>query len=77
MVQSNHSALQQGLKLYTDGMRRFINEATCRTAFPNNWWEQGVLRAVSERQRNNLRSEAQKEPNRDKADFWTLATLFR
>ena len=68
MVQSNHSALQQGLKLYTDGMRRFIKQRLV-ASFPNNWWDHGVLRAVSEQQRNNLRREAQKDPNRDRADL--------
>ena len=68
MVQSNHSALQQGLKLYTDGMRRFIKHRLVG-AFPNNWWEHGVLRAVSDQQRTNLRREAEKDPNRDRADL--------
>ena len=68
MVQSNHSALQQGLKLYADGMRRFIKHRLV-ASFPNNWWEQGVLRAVTDQQRSNLRREAEKDPNRDKADL--------
>ena len=42
MVQSNYGALTQGLKLYTDGMRRLIKQSLIG-AFPNNWWEQGVL----------------------------------
>ena len=68
MVQNNHSALTQGLKLYTDGMRQIIKQRLV-AAFPNNWWEQGVLPAVSEQQRTNLRRDAAKDPSRDKADL--------
>ena len=68
MVQNNHSALTQGLKLYTDGMRQIIKQRLV-AAFPNNWWEQGVLPAVSEQQRTNLRRDAAKDPGRDKADL--------
>ena len=68
MVQNNHSALTQGLKLYTDGMRQIIKQRLI-AAFPNDWWEQGVLPAVSDQQRTNLRRDAAKDPSRDKADL--------
>ena len=68
MVQSNHSALSQGLKLYTDAMRRFIKHRLI-AGFPNDWWRQGVLSSLQETQRRNLEREANRDPNRDKADF--------
>ena len=68
MPQSNHSALGEGLKLYTDAMRRFVKQRLA-AAFPNDWWGQGVLPVVSDQQRSNLRREADREPNRDKADL--------
>ena len=68
MVQSNHSALGQGLKLYTDAMRRLVKQRLV-AAFPNNWWEQGVLAAVSDQQKANLRRDAANDPGRDRADL--------
>ena len=70
MVQSNYGAMTQGLKLYTDGMRRLIKQRLV-AAFPNNWWEQGVLAAFDRQsaQRRNLQSNAAKDPGRDKIDF--------
>ena len=68
MVQSNHSALSQGLKLYTDAMRRFIKHRLI-AGYPNDWWRQGVLNSLQETQRRNLEREANRDPNRDKADF--------
>ena len=49
-------------------MRRFIKHRLVG-AFPNNWWEHGVLQAVSDQQRTDLRREAEKDPNRDRADL--------
>ena len=68
MVQSNHSALSQGLKLYTDAMRRLIKQRLI-ASYPNDWWRQGVLSSLQEIQRRNLEREANRDPNRDKADF--------
>jgi hypothetical protein len=68
MVQRNYSALVHGLKFYTDAMRRFVKQRLV-AAFPNNWWEQGVMAVVSDNQRSNLRRDAANDPRRDKADL--------
>lgn len=68
MVQSNHSVLGEGLRLYTDGMRRLVKQRLI-DAYPNNWWEQGVLGALSETQRRNVRESLRKEPDRTKEDL--------
>ena len=68
MAQSNHSALGQGLKLYTDGMRRFV-KGRLIAAFPNNWWKSGVLDMLPRRQQDSLNYELSKTPNIDKAEL--------
>ena len=68
MIQSNHGALGEGLKLYTDAMRRFLKERLIAT-FPNGWWEQGVLPTLSENQRRNISRDADNDPSRDKVDL--------
>ena len=68
MAQTNHEALGQGLSLYTDAMRELIRERLA-TALPNNWWEQGVLRAVSRQQADNLRRERDKDPDVHQAEL--------
>ena len=76
MVQSNHSALGQGLKLYTDAMRRFVKQRLI-AAYPNNWWEQGVLAAVGDQQKRNLARAAAEDPSRDQADLLDPAHFVR
>ena len=61
MVQSNHSALGQGLKLYTDAMRQLVKQRLI-AAFPNNWWEQGVLRALPGKPAEEPQPRARQEP---------------
>ena len=68
MAQSNHSALGEGLKLYTDAMRQLVKQRLI-DAYPNSWWEQGVLGALSENQRRNMRDALKKEPSRTKEDL--------
>ena len=68
MVQSNYSVLGEGLKLYTDAMRKFVKQKLV-VHFPNNWWEQGVLSSLPENQRRSLNRELAKNPDNDKADF--------
>ncbi len=68
MPQSNHSALGQGLKLYTDGMRRLVKERLI-AAFPNNWWKTGVLDVLHPRQRDSLNNELLRNPDIDKAEL--------
>ena len=68
MVQSNHSALGEGLKLYTDAMRRLVKQRLI-DAYPNNWWEQGVLSALSDRQRRSVNRELAKNPDAEREDL--------
>ena len=68
MAQVNHEALGQGLTLYTDAMRELIRERLA-TALPNNWWEQGVLRAVSRQQADNLKHERDRNPDVHQAEL--------
>ena len=62
MTQSNHSVLGEGLKLYTDAMRQLVKQRLIDT-YPNNWWEQGVLSALSESQRRSVNRELAKNPD--------------
>jgi len=68
MAQSNHAALGEGLKLYTDAMRRFVKQQLI-TAYPNSWWESGVVKALGEQQRNNLKRDMEKAPDKAREDF--------
>ena len=63
MAQTNHEALGRGLRLYTDAMRDLMGERL-GAAFPGKWWEQGVLRALSRQQSDNLRRERERNPDR-------------
>ncbi len=63
MAQTNHEALGQGLKLYTDAMRELIGKRL-PPAYPNRWWEQGVLRVVSRQQQTNLKRDRESNPDR-------------
>ncbi|MYD88233.1 MAG: hypothetical protein F4Y14_19970, partial [Acidobacteria bacterium] len=68
MAQSNHAALNEGLKLYTDAMRGLLKERLIE-AFPSTWWEEGVLKVLSRGQTSNIRRDLKKDPDRDKADM--------
>ena len=68
MAQTSYEALGQGLTLYTDAMRELIRERLA-TALPNNWWEQGVLRAVSRQQADNLKRERDRNPDVHQAEL--------
>ena len=68
MAQSNHGVLGQGLKLYTDAMRRFVKQRLV-VQFPNTWWEDGVLSSLPENQRRGVTREIAKNPDADKAEF--------
>lgn len=67
MAQDNHAALGQGLKLYTDGMRRLLKERLI-AAYPNSWWQDGVLGSLSNTQATNVKRNQEREPNKDKLD---------
>ena len=68
MTGSNHSVLGEGLRLYTDAMRRLVKQNLI-DAYPNNWWEQGVLSALSESQRRTVNRELAKNPDAEREDL--------
>ena len=67
MAESNHAALNQGLKIYTDAMRRLVRERLVR-AFPNSWWESGVVSSLTPGQQQSLKRNAQRDPEKDLLD---------
>ena len=68
MAQTNHEALGQGLKLYTDAMRGLIRTRLAAT-MPNNWWEQGVLRVLPRRQSDSLKLDRERNPGVHQAEL--------
>ncbi|MBE7520719.1 MAG: DUF499 domain-containing protein [Thermoflexaceae bacterium] len=57
---SYHTALGEGVKLYTDAMRHFVREKLI-ARYPNNWFERGVLQHLQETQRKLLKQELDKK----------------
>jgi hypothetical protein len=57
---SYHTALGEGVKLYTDAMRHFVREKLI-ARYPNNWFERGVLQHLSDAQRKLLKQEVDKK----------------
>ena len=53
MAQSNHGALGEGLKLYTDAMRRFVKQRLV-AAFPSTWWEDGVVKNLPDTRKRQV-----------------------
>ena len=68
MAQSNYSTLTEGLQLYTDAMSRFIKQRLV-AAFPNTWWEDGVVKNLPDGRRRQLQSDMGKNPKADNAEF--------
>lgn len=66
-VESNYDALGKGLKLYTDAMRRFIQERLI-ARFPNTWWKDGVMKQLTDQQRANIKKNIEKTPDKPKLD---------
>lgn len=66
-IESNYDALGKGLKLYTDAMRHFIQEHLI-ARFPNTWWEDGVMKQLTDQQRANIRKGIEKNPDKPKVD---------
>lgn len=67
MVESNYAALGQGLKLYTDAMRRLVKERLI-AQFPNNWWESGVVKTLTDAQKSSLKKNLDRDPQKDKLE---------
>ena len=76
MVETNHAALGRGLKLYTDAMRRLVKERLS-TSFKSNWWEHGVLDAMTAPQRRGINRELGRNPGTDRADLLDAGHLVR
>ncbi len=72
----NYTALSQGVKLYTDALRRLVQERLMAT-FGNKWWETGVLAVLSSQQRNNLKRELQQHPDKRRIDYLDAQHLER
>ena len=68
MEQTNYMALVQGLKLYTDAMRRFVRERL-QARYGARWWEDVVLTHLYDPQRSNLERDVRSNANREKQDF--------
>lgn len=68
MAQSNYGALTEGLKLYTDAMRRLIRELLSQE-LGDNWLDRGVLKELSAPQANGIRRSMKKEPDRQPEDY--------
>src|SRR5581483_913092 len=72
----NYIALSQGVKLYTDAMRRFAQERLI-AAFGDKWWEIGVLQALSEPQRANVKRDMEDHPGKKRIDYLDAQHLER
>ena len=68
MAESNREALGQGLRLYTEGMAGFVKQRLV-AAFPNSWWEDGVVKSLPNERRQALKRETDKDPKADKGKF--------
>ena len=68
VAETNHAALGRGLKLYTDAMRRLVKERLT-AVFKSNWWEHGVLDAMTAPQRTSLTRELGRNPGIDRVDL--------
>lgn len=67
MAQSNYAALAEGLKLYTDAMRRLIRDLLSEQ-LGDNWLER-VLKDMSAPQAQGIRRSRKKEPDRQPEDY--------
>lgn len=57
---SYHTALGEGVKLYTDALRHVVREKLI-ARYPNNWFERGVLQHLSDAQRKLLKQAVDKK----------------
>lgn len=64
----NHTALSQGVKLYTDAMRGVVKQRLA-AHYNNTWWEAGVMRMLSAGQRQNVEANLATAPGKDKIDL--------
>ncbi|MCY3957107.1 MAG: DUF499 domain-containing protein [Chloroflexi bacterium] len=76
MIEGNHAALGRGLKLYTDAMRRFVQQRLTH-ALAGTWWDQGVLPALTRGQATNVRHQLRNDPDIDRIDLIDANLLVR
>ncbi len=74
MVQSNHSVLGEGLRLYTNGLGRFVKQRLEAT-FGDTWWEEGVIKTRSYERWRQLEREMAKDPSANKVTFLDPGTF--
>lgn len=68
MAQSNYAALAEGLKLYTDAMRRLIKELLSEQ-LGDDWLERGVLKELKGPPAQGIRRSRKKDPDREPEDY--------
>jgi hypothetical protein len=76
MAYPNHTALGQGLKIYTDALRGFVQQRLI-AAYPNAWWEAGVISALSDAQKASIKKSLQDHPNTKPVDHLDAGHLAR
>lgn len=76
MPESNYAALGEGLRLYTEAMRRLVKERLI-AAYPNKWWDDGVVRNLTEAQRSDLKRNMERQPSKDKLEHIEAPQLVR
>ena len=68
MAYPNFTSLTEGVKIYTDAMRGFV-QSQLIAMYHNDWWERGVLNNLSRGLQNNLEQNVEHAPGKSKADF--------
>src|SRR6266498_2821884 len=76
MAESNHAALGQGLKLYTDAMRKLAKQRLI-AAYPNSWWESGVMAALTDTQRASVKRNMERDTSKDRLEHIDATHLVR
>ncbi len=74
IVYPNHTALMNAVKLYEEGMRRFVKERLV-AAFNNQWWDKGVVAALKDHQRTDLLKDVESYPDREKIELLSPSRL--
>ncbi len=55
-------------RIYIEGVRQALRECL-KSAYGDDWWNRGVLFALSAEQRHNIESMVKREPDRDLSEF--------
>ena len=72
MATSNHALLGEGIKIYIEAMRALLAEELpqCHTG---DWWQEGVVLALRDKQRENLLRELERNPGKPRLDLLDTA----